>query len=253
MCLILIAFQQDPDYPLIIAANRDESYSRPSKTGHFWEDEPEVFGGRDLQAGGTWMGVTRTGRFAAVTNYREAVAPRGDLKSRGDLVKGFLTSQIDPHEYLKNIQRCKDQYTGFNLLVGSASELFCYSNREPDIVRIESGVHGLSNGSLNEPWPKVAGGKSALAEKISYRASPEEMQSILLDTTTVNVDLLPDTGVGLEAEEMLSSRFIRTELYGTCTTTVLKFDNHHRIDWFEQSFDSKGPIGSKREWWISNN
>lgn len=249
MCLILFAVQQDPDFPLVVVANRDEAYARPTRRGHFWQDEPQIFGGRDEEAGGSWMAVTRNGRFAAVTNYREANPPGGDLLSRGELVKNFLLGDsVDAVYYLEGIRKQKHRYAGFNLLVGTAEQLWCYSNREEDIVAIEPGVHGLSNGSLNEPWPKVTSGKQALQERLESNASLEEFQEILLDTTRSELAHLPDTGIGLEAEEMLSSRFITTETYGTCTTTVLRIDYNNDIEWLEQYFDNSGPLGERKTW-----
>lgn len=251
MCLILFSFQPGSDYPLTVIANRDEFYARPSRRGHFWEDLPSVFGGRDLQAGGSWMAVERSGRFAAVTNYREDAQASENLISRGALISDFFAQSETPHDYLRDIEARGHRFAGFNLLVGDATEFWCYSNRESGLTRVEPGVHGLSNGSLNESWPKVDTGKASLAEAIERNASLEQLQAILLDETRGERDKLPDTGVGWEAEELLSSRFIRSDNYGTCTTTVMQIARNGVIDWREQYFDKDGASEKASQWHIA--
>jgi uncharacterized protein with NRDE domain len=250
MCLILLAFQHHPDYPLVVAANRDEFYQRPTLPAHFWQEAPELFAGKDLQAGGTWMGITRNGRFAAVTNYRDSAAAPQPAISRGALCRNFLTTQIDPYQYLTQLHQNHTRYAGFNLLVGSAEQLFYYSNRQGEISPLSPGIHGLSNGLLNADWPKVESGKNALREILAQNSDPIALQALLLDQQVADDGGLPDTGIGLEAERMLSSRFIQFEGYGTRCTTVLRTDCNGHIDWLEQHFNGSGASSAIRQHWL---
>ncbi len=243
MCLILFAFQQQPDYPLIIAANRDEFYDRPTQAAHFWPEAPELFAGKDLQAGGTWMGVTKGGRFAAVTNYRSAASVPPQAISRGQLCTEFLCSDISPEAYLAKLETHKDHYAGFNLLVGTTQQLFYYSNRGAGIVAIKPGVHGLSNGLLNDAWPKVEQGKIALRESLRHSTELESLLPILHDTEVAEAADLPATGVDADTERLLSSRFIRSDGYGTRSSAVLRMGSNKRTEWLEQYFDRDGIYG----------
>lgn len=269
MCLILFAFEHHPDFPLIVASNRDEFYQRPTELGHFWPDAPQLFAGRDREAGGTWMGVTKDGRFAAVTNFRERISSTADdsdsnssasdpqqaTLSRGELTRQFLVGNATPYDYLEQIDANHQRYAGFNLLVGSLGAgkpptLYCYSNRQRQINRLGPGLYGLSNGLLDESWPKVDGGKRALADILSHSSDPATLLPVLLDPTAAADDQLPDTGVDKNTERLLSSRFIRSELYGTRTATIVRIDKQRRIDWLEQSFDESGGIGDKQAYQI---
>ena len=153
MCLIALALGQVPGYPLVVAANRDEFHARPTQDAHWWPDKPDVLGGRDLQAGGTWLALARTGRFATVTNFRDAQPPQPQHRSRGHLVTGFLDSELAPVEYLETIE--EDAYSGFNLIVGTATEVAYLSNREDGMRTLGTGIYGLSNALLDGPWHKV--------------------------------------------------------------------------------------------------
>jgi len=164
MCLILFAYQHHPKYPLIVAANRDEYYARPSAPAQYWSDHPHVLAGRDLKELGTWMGITAQGRFAALTNYRDPQRHSTDALSRGHLVADFLCNQQSSHEYLKKIAKQSKQYNGFNLLVGDQKSLWYYSNQQGDIQPIAPGVHGLCNHLLNTPWPKLEQGRQQLSQ-----------------------------------------------------------------------------------------
>ncbi len=240
MCLILFALQQHADYPFVIAANRDEYYQRPTKPAHFWPEAPALFAGKDMQAGGTWMGITRSGRFAAVTNYRDLAPAPEQAISRGELCKGFLDTNVNAEEYLTGIDKQKSRYAGFNLLAGNAQQLFYYSNRQGQITAITPGVHGLSNGLLNDPWPKVDTGKTELQETLKQDPTPEALHHILLDRQKAEASKLPETGLDLEKERLLSSRFIHSRDYGTRSTTVLRVDHGGKVEWLEQCFDSSG-------------
>ncbi|MDE3839305.1 hypothetical protein C0966_08050 [Bacillus methanolicus] len=236
MCLILFAYRVHPDYPLILAANRDEFYERPTAPAAFWDDHPSVLAGRDLEKGGTWMGVTRTGRFAAITNYRAPGHDRSDAKSRGFLVSDFLTGTDKPKEYLEIVQQDRGLYNGFNLLVGDTESLYYYSPILNEISKVEPGIHGLSNAVLDTPWPKIKKGKEELTQAISNNIIDEALLlSILSDSEEAPEEELPDTGIGREWEKMLSPIFIKSSTYGTRASTILIIDNDNNIVFNEKS------------------
>jgi uncharacterized protein with NRDE domain len=239
MCLILVAAEAHPDYPLVIAANRDEFYDRPSAHAAFWPEEPQLLAGRDLRAGGTWLGITRTGRIAALTNYRDPISNRDDAPSRGSLVSNFLLGKETPLSYLERISANAARYNGFNLLVGENANLFHYSNCAQGIRALEPGIHGLSNHLLDTPWPKVEKGKLALSAILAGKSiSLEDLFRLLLDHTAAPDELLPDTGVGLEVERMLSPMFISSPGYGTRSSTVILLDRIGRVTFVEKSFQN---------------
>ncbi len=239
MCVIYLAFQHHPDHPLILLANRDEYFARPSMAAAYWEDHPDIYASRDLVGGGTWLGVTRRGRFAAVTNYRDPSASTGVL-SRGDLVAGFLKTDTSPLSYLEQIQERSNKYSGFNLLVGTIgnrSEIFYYSNRGGQPQQLTSGIYGLSNHLLDTPWPKVVNGKASLATLIKDGdVRDENLFGILADETLAPDDELPATGIPYEAEKAISATFIKTEGYGTRCSTVLKFSRDYEWSFVEKVF-----------------
>lgn len=240
MCLILFSFKQHPRYPLIIAANRDEFYNRASSPAAFWDDEPGMLAGKDLVAGGTWFGVTRSGRIAAITNYREPGFHRMDAPSRGDLVTGYLRGAEAPEEYLKKLDKEAGRYNGFSLILGEPGNLYYFSNRREGFQRLAPGLYGLSNHLLNTAWPKVERGKRALAGILSGGGDPdpEELFHILADRSRPPDDHLPHTGVGLEWERILSSLFITSPVYGTRSSTVLLVHGEGRVTFVEKVFNS---------------
>lgn len=222
MCLIAIAWQAHPEFPLIVAANRDEWRDRPALPAHWWSDHPDLLAGRDLQAGGTWMGVTRGGRFAAVTNFREPSERRTTALSRGALVADFLQGRESPEEFLRALAGRAARYNGFNLLVGDAATLLYFGSREGEVRAVAPGVHALSNHLLDEPWPKVARAREATRDALGESGGDVRLFDMLSDATPAPDALLPDTGVGLERERMLSSALIVGAGYGTRTSTVLR-------------------------------
>jgi uncharacterized protein with NRDE domain len=238
MCTLLLAFKAHPRYPLILAANRDEFYDRPTAGAARWEDAPQLFAGRDLVHGGTWLGVTVTGRIAALTNYRD---PRGATvhgASRGKLVSGFLQEKATAKRYLEDLRESGGPYNGYNLLLGDQDRLYCYSNRSDAIVAIAPGVHGLSNHLLDTPWPKVVRGKESLGRLLATGDfSAEGLFAILADQTRAADEQLPDTGVGLETERLLSSIFIASERYGTRSSSILLVDPERQATFIERSFN----------------
>lgn len=240
MCLILFAYRHHPDFSLIVAANRDEFYQRPTQAAHFWPESPSLFAGKDLEAGGTWMGINKQGRFAAVTNYRENQPAPADAISRGNLCSHFLLANDSTADYLDSIDQQKHRYAGFNLLAGTFDELYYYSNRQGEVKPLTPGIYGLSNSLLNTHWPKVDAGKAALENIITDTTNPEKILTLLLDQQRAADAELPNTGVDIELERMLSSRFIQTEKYGTRSSTVLCVDRRGGVTWLEQSFDHAG-------------
>jgi uncharacterized protein with NRDE domain len=235
MCLITFAWQVHPDFPLIVAANRDEFYHRAAEPARFWAEAPWVLAGKDLQAGGTWMGVTRQGRFAALTNYREPGVPAGEL-SRGLLVSEFLTSRVEPYHYAEQIAQEGARYSGFNLLVSNGQQLVAVSNRGLAPTVLMPGIHGLSNHLLNTPWPKVEKVKHGLTQILQQAALEKEtLFNLMADTQQAADEALPHTGVGLEMERLLSSPFIQSAAYGTRVSTVI-FMGQQRSFLTEQTF-----------------
>lgn len=243
MCLILLAYQQHPHYPLIIAANRDEFHFRPTAIAHFWEDTPWVLAGRDLQAGGTWLGVTQQGRIAAITNYREPYKPPTSL-SRGTLVSEFLQGHATETDYLKQCAEKSNNYLGFNLIVGNAWQLYYFSNRGHAIQAIAPGIHGLSNHLLDTPWPKVTRGKHALHALLSTPAtvSAPALLALLNDRTPAPDAELPQTGVSPAWERLLSPLFIVNTTYGTRCSTVILVRRDGFIEFSERSFAATGEV-----------
>ena len=243
MCLILFAIRQHEDYPFVVIANRDEFYARPTRAAHWWQDETSIFAGRDLEAHGTWMGVDRQGRFAAVTNVREPGMKLNAARSRGDLPAGFLKGQMSAEEYLQQLQSLGEDYAGFNLLLADQSGFWFSSNRSVGIQQIPDGIYGVSNGYFDEPWPKLETGKRALQKSLQETVCIDDLLAILLDRDQVADELLPATGVSTEFERLLSSRFIHSNEYGTRASTVLLFCWDNSISFTEQNFDHDGAVG----------
>ena len=240
MCFIVFAYKVHPSYRFIAAANRDEYYERPSSPVAFWEDAPQVLAGRDLKEGGTWMGVTRRGRFAAITNFRDPGALKTSAPSRGKLVSTFLTGSESAVSYVNRISRQAQKYNGFNLICGDHHELLVYSNRGK-IEKLEAGIYGLSNLFLDSPWPKVIKGKRALSAAMNKKGPDLEaaLFKLLSDRKNAPDHKLPSTGVGLEWERLLSSIFIESPSYGTRSSSVLLIAKNKRIKLVEKVFDGK--------------
>jgi uncharacterized protein with NRDE domain len=248
MCLILLALDTHPDYALVLAANRDEFYDRPTAPAAFWKDAPDVLAGRDLRAGGTWLGMDRRGRLAAVTNYRqgrrETVAPR----SRGHLVSDYLTSRIDARAHIARVERDDAQlYNGFNLICGDARGLHYFSNRQGRTRALEAGVYGLSNHLLDSPWPKVTAGKDGLTRLLSTSGGEllARLFALLADRREVPDELLPRTGVSPEWERLLSAAFIASPEYGTRSSSVVLIARAGRARFVERTFGPGGTPGEE--------
>lgn len=238
MCILFAAYDVHPDYRLIIAANRDEFYGRPTERAHFWDDEPTILAGRDLQKMGTWMGMTTRGRFAALTNYRDPVQDTRNKQSRGHIVRDFLTENSEPKDFLIDLQKQRTQYQGFNVLVADDQTLMYYSNVENKIKSLKPGLYGLSNHLLDTPWPKVEKGKAYMKHLLSTRKTidKEDLFRILADEELVSKEQLPNTGVPIDLEEKLSAIFIQTPEYGTRCSTVITIDREGAVTFTERTF-----------------
>jgi len=223
MCLLLLAKSVRSDYPLILAANRDEFFERPTASARFWPEDTEVLAGRDERSGGTWTGVSRSGRLAVLTNIRDPKTFRLAAASRGHLVRAFLQGEESIPAFMQRLTASAHAYNGFNLIFGSGTELFYFASRGKRHCRLDSGVHALSNGLLNEAWPKSVRGARGLARLLKRPEPPgeEELFTLLADTRQARDEDLPDTGIGLEWERFLSSMFIRGGIYGTRSQTLI--------------------------------
>ncbi len=238
MCLIFFALHQHPKYKLIVAANRDEFYARKTAPAHFWEDHPNILGGRDLEASGTWMALNKKGKISLITNYRDPANINPNAPSRGQLVSDFLVNGDTPQEYLNKVSERASQYNGFNLLTGYADQLWYLSNYREGIHKLESGVHGLSNNLLDTPWPKVQRGKEKFSDAISNSViEPDALFELLYDEQRADDQSLPDTGIGLERELALSSMFIKTNGYGTRCSTVILVSHDNQVVFSERVYE----------------
>lgn len=237
MCLMLFAYDYHPQYKLVMAQNRDEYLDRPTLPAEFWLESPEILAGKDLRQGGTWMGLTKNGRFAALTNYRDPLHTYPLAPSRGHLVHQYLESDLAPERYLENLCSGETEYNGFNLLVGTFDALHYFSNREKLIRKVDQGIHGLSNSLMNVPWPKVSKGVAALTDCLQHDyIDAKQLFAIMADKEQPNDHELPQTGVSLEWERMLAPIYVESEGYGTKTTTVVLVDRNNYVQFWERSF-----------------
>jgi uncharacterized protein with NRDE domain len=235
MCLILFAYRQHVDYPFIVIANRDEYYARPARDAHWWDDA-DIFAGRDLEAGGTWLGINQHGHFAAVTNVREPGGMSPGKVSRGELTRNYLSANQPAEEYLQQLSAHDQDYAGFNLVLADRQGMWFYSNRDHGIHQIEPGIYGISNGGFDEPWPKLSSGKSELSALLTGSIDSAQLMEILTDHEIAEDHELPATGVSLDIERLLSSRFIRSPDYGTRACTVVTIDADQQVSFNEQNF-----------------
>lgn len=236
MCLILFAYKQHPKYKLILAANRDEFRARPTAKAAYWSDSPLVLAGRDLERGGTWLGISNTGQLSAITNFREAHANLlDDAPSRGDLTADFIKGKEHPASYLEALHADERVFNGYNLLLGNPDELYHYSNKEGKINRLEAGIYGLSNHLLDTPWPKVTLGKQLLKQHIEQpELQVDDLLAVLENIVQPRDEDLPKTGIGTNWERMLGPMFIDTEAYGTYCSTIILWDNNNQVDFYEK-------------------
>lgn len=239
MCLIVFAYQYHPEYNLILAANRDEFYARPTRPMQHWQHPDSILAGQDLEQGGTWLGIQKNGRFSAVTNYRDGRNRSNGKRSRGFLPTSFLNSERPARLYAEQLE--SDLYDGFNQLIGDDSGLYYLSNRSKGDHKINRGIHGLSNALLNTSWPKLDARKTLLQQHLD-RETPdvEQLINLMADNTTYPEHLLPDTGISPEWEQALSSSFIKLENYGTRATTIILQKHNGETEVVEQNYDASG-------------
>jgi len=236
MCLILVAWRVHPDYPLVVAANRDEFFARPTAPAAFWKDAPQMLAGRDLEAGGTWLGITRGRRFAALTNFRDPAQNRSGAPSRGGLVADFLAGDEAPQDYLARIAPRGSRCNGYNLLVGDGETLWWSSNMGGESRPLKPGVYGVSNHLLDTPWPKVGAGKTALALALERLPDDRALFDLLQDDEIHADEDLPQTGIPLDWERLLSSAFVKSSDYGTRSSTVLSIGRNGWVIFDEQTW-----------------
>jgi len=245
MCLILVAWRAHREFPLVVAANRDEYFARRTASADFWPEAPQVLAGRDLEAGGTWLGITRSGRFAALTNYRDPARHRPPgAPSRGRLVADFLTGETGIDRYLDSFD--PGAFNGFNLLLGDGARLVAFSNVSMERHELAPGVYGLSNALLDTPWPKVGAGKTALAAALTALPDETGLWRLLADDAIHADATLPATGIPLEWERLLSAAFIKSPDYGTRCSTVVKVGADGTASFDEQTWLPGARAGGRR-------
>ena len=249
MCLVIFAHQMHPNIPLVVAANRDEFHARPTAAAHFWPQYPSLLAGQDLQGGGTWMGLTRNRRFAAITNFRDPGTTAAAPRSRGELPVNFLAGAESPGEYLRRIAEKADRYAGFNLLIGDAHSLWYFTNSlradQHQPRPLQPGIYGLSNARLDTPWPKVERGKRMLAAALDTTVGHEALAAVVSERSQAPSEALQQQGLTGEMDPLLSSQFITNKSYGTRTTTTLWVNDSSLANWKEQNFDPQGAPSSQ--------
>ncbi|WP_232319175.1 NRDE family protein [Sporosarcina ureae] len=248
MCLLAFQLQSHPKYQLVMMANRDEAYGRPTAPANFWSDYPDILAGRDLEQMGTWLGINTQGKVAALTNYRDFALPQTGKFSRGHIVSSYLQSNLSAHDFMEQLHTHREDYAGCNVLVGSAEEMFYYSNIEQSIQQLPNGTHGLSNALLNTPWPKVDKTKALLAEYLQQVETIDRdiLFGMMQRAERFPTELLPDTGVGEDLESLLSSIFIASKDYGTRCTTVLTIDQENHVEFEERTYEKGAFITAQK-------
>jgi len=240
MCLLLLSYGTNPNYKLIIAANRDEFYDRPAALLHNWETYPELYAGKDLKGNGTWLGITKKGRIAAITNYRDMTKIKDNAPTRGKLVTDFLLNEMSPELYADLLLETADNYNGYNLIFGNCDSLYYLSNISKKTVKLSKGIYGLSNHLLDSPWPKVIKSKKIFSDIINEpNPSDNALFDLLKDDEIYPYETLPDTGLSKELERMVSPIFTVTEKYGTRSSSVIFIDVNKKVRFTEKSFNNK--------------
>ncbi|MCO4757169.1 MAG: NRDE family protein [Oceanospirillaceae bacterium] len=247
MCLITFAYDSHPVYSLVLVANRDEFFRRPSREVHYWQDTPHILAGRDLEQGGTWLGLNQHGHFATVTNHRNGRDKPQGLRSRGDLTRRYLSKPQPAKDYLTQLEPEQHAYGAFNLLLGDETGLHYLSNRSDATQRpLAPGIYGLSNALLDTPWPKLLKVRNGLKQELQDdRLIAEKLIHLMLDQTSAADTDLPDTGISTEWEKMLSACFIRSADYGTRAVTLLLQKPDGTTYLREDTFDTHGNTDSQ--------
>lgn len=243
MCILFLAIQQHPDYPLIIAANRDEFHDRPSASMHYWEAHPDILAGRDLLKGGTWLGVNRQGAFAAVTNFRTGKPVSDEARSRGELVTDYLTNTDSNQSFTNRLADKADQYSPFNLVFGGLQGITVFCNQDYSNKTLEPGFHSISNGFVDQHWPKMQLGVDRLEHVVQEKPNlkTDNLNAIMHDQTQAKDEDLPETGVSKDVERFISSIFITGDNYGTRATSYL-FYGQSEIDIHELNYSRSGSL-----------
>jgi uncharacterized protein with NRDE domain len=251
MCILFIAVKQHPDYPLIIAANRDEFHARLTTPAHVWPDNQTILAGKDEQAGGTWMGISTLGRLAALTNIRAPQRDRLDARTRGELVVNALNSE--DADVAAHLAAQSQHYNGFNLVYGHWEQLQVFNSHDQQTHALTQGVYGLSNAALNTPWPKIKRGVAGLNKACQGRAdlNIETLFTLLGNNEIAPDDELPDTGIAKPWEKMLSSIFICSPDYGTRSSTVVTIDTQQQMQWQERTFNAAGTETHRESYTLS--
>ena len=238
MCLIAFAYKKHPNFPLIIIANRDEFYERPTKAVHFWDDAPHILAGKDLRMNGSWLGVSKSRRFAAITNYRDPSRPETGLLSRGAIVKSFLNTEKTSVDFVKELRGNKDLYGGFNVLLYDGEQMRHYNNVFDEHTVVVPGVHSVSNATLNSPWPKATFAAKVLQQAIDKETiETNQLISLLENDVIASEDILPDTGVGIYLERALSAAFVKLPNYGTRCSTAITINKKGHIQLQERTYE----------------
>jgi uncharacterized protein with NRDE domain len=240
MCLVLVAWQGSEKYPCVIAANRDELHSRPTARAQWWDSQPPILAGKDLMAGGTWLGMTHSGRFAALTNYRDPQLRRDPAPSRGSLVTSILKSTASAAQSLDYLRKVGGNYNGFNLIFSDGERLAIYESERGTGRELGPGIYGLSNHLLDTPWPKVQNAKSRLSAALSNLGDTSAALALLRDAAPAPDDQLPRTGVSVEWERLVSSAFVVAPVYGTRCSTLVRVDERRHACFDEWTWDSSG-------------
>jgi uncharacterized protein with NRDE domain len=242
MCLVLVVWHTHPQYPCLVAANRDEFHARPTAPAAWWPDHSQILAGRDLEAGGTWLGMTRTGRFAALTNYRDPEQRQAQALSRGALVTYMLESGVSVADGLAYLRAEGPRYNGFNIIFSDGERLGIFESTRGAGRELGPGIYGLSNHLLDTPWPKVQKAKSRLQAALSNITDTAPLLALLRDDRPAPDAQLPQTGVSVEWERLLSSAFVRAQDYGTRCSTIIRIEAEGRAYFEEWSWS---PIGSE--------
>lgn len=249
MCILFIAIEQHPDYPVIICANRDEFHQRPTKSMHWWQHE-HILAGKDLQAGGTWLGLDTSGRFSALTNFRRPSQYDANKPSRGDLVVQALT--LPTTMTRQNLNKQSEQYNDFNLVFGPLDNLHAFDSVQKEFTKLTPGFHSISNGALDDTWPKMALGIKELESSIINKLfNIEQLFRLMTNQTTADKQHLPHTGLSEELESLLSSIFIVSAEYGTRSTAIIVQNKLAEIEVYERSYNPQGKAGKQNQFRFS--
>ncbi len=252
MCLVFLSYNQHPKYPLIIVANRDEFFDRPALPLDYWPENNNLLAGKDLTGGGTWFGVTKTGYFAMLTNYRDMANIKTTAPTRGKLVSDYLAGEFDPSTYLQALNSSANQYNGYNIILGTLDNPWYYSNQNNKLYQLGTGLYGLSNALLDSKWPKVERGKENFRQIVEGdKLGIESLFGLMTDRTLAADDQLPNTGIGFEKEKLLSSMFIDMPGYGTRNTTVLLKDKNNKVQVIERTYSQKDNSTSEQKFKFS--